>query len=93
MKGNYRVKNMNIKKNNYLNLFYDNEADVLYFSKGQPSADDISDEASDEVVIRRNPKTLEVTGFTILNFSRKSKEASKSMRLPVEVDFKHAAFI
>lgn len=84
---------MNIKKNNYLNLFYDSDADVLYFSKGQPSANDISDEASDEVIIRRNPKTLKITGFTILNFSRKSKEAPRSLKLPVEVDFKQATFI
>ncbi len=80
-------------KNNYLNLYFDKEADVLYFSKGTPSADDVSDEANDEVVIRRNPKTDEVTGFTILNFSKKSKKTKASIRLPIEVDLKQAQYL
>lgn len=82
-----------MRKNNYLNLYYDKEADVLYFSKGMPSASDISDETADEMVIRKNPHTQEVTGFTILNFSKRSKEANKSIKLPVEVDFKQTTFI
>ncbi len=82
-----------MKKSNYLNLFYDKEADVLYFSKGVPSSNDISDETESEMVIRSNPKTREVTGFTILNFSKRSKQTDKSIKLPIEVDFKQAAFI
>ncbi len=82
-----------MKKNNYLNLFYDKEADVLYFSKGIPSSSDVSNEAGDEVIIRRNFKTKEVTGFTILNFSKKSRETDKSIQLPIEVDFKQVSFI
>lgn len=82
-----------MKKSNYLNLFYDKEADVLYFSKGTPSSSDVSNEASDEVIIRRNFKTKEVTGFTILNFSKKSKATDKNIRLPIEVDFKQTSFI
>ncbi len=84
---------MSMKKNNYLNLFYDKEADVLYFSKGIPSARDISDETEDEMVIRKNPHTQEITGFTILNFSRRSKKSAKSIIFPVEVNFKQTAFI
>lgn len=82
-----------MKKSNYLNLFYDKEADVLYFSKGTPSSSDISNEVNDEVVIRQNPITKEVTGFTILNFSKKSKEADKNILLPIEVDFKQTSFM
>ena len=84
---------MSIKKNNDLNLFYDKEADMLYFSKGKPSATDDSDETEDEVVIRRNPKTKEVTGFTILNFSKRSKRSDQSFKLPLEIDFRQASFI
>lgn len=80
------------KKTNYLNMFYDNEADVFYFSKGKPSANDVSDETEDEVVIRRNPKTKEVTGFTILNFSKRSKKSSSSFKLPLEVDLRQISF-
>lgn len=82
-----------MNRNKYLNLYYDQEADVLYFSKGTPRASDVSDETFDEVVIRKNPKTKEITGFTILNFSKKSKKATDSIKLPVEVDFKHTSFI
>lgn len=82
-----------MNRNKYLNLYYDQEADVLYFSKGQPKASDVSDEAEDEVVIRKNPKTKEMTGFTILNFSKRSRRVKDSIKLPVEVDFKHSSFI
>ena len=84
---------MNMKQSSNLNLFYDKEADVLYFSKGKPSASDDSDETEDEVVIRRNPKTKEVTGFTILNFSKRSKRPDKSFKLPLEIDLRQASFI
>ena len=82
-----------MNKNKYLNLYYDQEADVLYFSKGQPQASDVSNEASDEVVIRKNPKTKEITGFTILNFSKRSKKVTDSIKLPLEVDFKQLPFV
>lgn len=81
-----------MSKNNYLNLYYDKEADVLYFSKGEPSKDDISDEIEDEVIVRKNSKTKEVTGFTILNFSKKSKKVKQSIKLPIEVDLKQVSF-
>lgn len=81
-----------MQKSKNLNLYYDKEADILYFSKGIPSQEDISDEADDEVIIRKNPKTNEVTGFTILNFSRKSKKPSKSFRLPLEVDLRSTIY-
>lgn len=82
-----------MQKSKYLNLYYDKEADVLYFSKGTPSAKDISDEVADEVVMRRNPDSREITGFTILNFSKKSKKASQSLQLPFEVNLQQSAFI
>lgn len=81
-----------MNKDTNLNLFYDTEADVLYFSKGAPSAKDVSDEASDDVVIRRDPKTKKVTGFTILNFSKRTKKAGKSIKLPLEIDLKRTSF-
>lgn len=78
-----------MKRNKALNLFYDTEADVLYFSKGKPSSKDISDETADEIVVRKNPKTREITGFTILNFSKKSKKTSQ-FKLPLEVDIRQS---
>ncbi len=80
-----------MQKNNYLNLFYDEEADVLYFSKGKPKASDESDEIADEVVIRKNPKTKEITGFTILNFSKRAKKTDQNIKLPINVDLRSVA--
>ena len=77
-----------MQKNKNLNLYYDKEADVLYFSKGNPSAEDTSDEVDDEIVIRKNAKTKEITGFTILNFSQKNKKSTKGFNLPIEVNLR-----
>ncbi len=82
-----------MQKSNNLNLYYDTEADVLYFSKGKPSAKDESDETADEVVIRTNPQTKEVTGFTILNFSKRSKKTNQNIKLPIKVDFEQVQYI
>lgn len=81
-----------MSKSNYLNLYYDKKADVLYFSKGEPSKSDLSDELEDEVIIRKNSKTNEVTGFTILNFSKKSKKVRQSIKLPIEVNLRQVSF-
>ncbi len=52
-----------------LNFYYDREADVLYFSKGDAYPEQESQEISDDMVVRLNPQTREVEGITILNFS------------------------
>ncbi|MEK7561160.1 MAG: DUF2283 domain-containing protein [Patescibacteria group bacterium] len=57
-----------------LYYYYDKEADVAYLSQGKPSLKDISQETSDDVVLRLNPKTGMVRGFTILNFSKRNTE-------------------
>lgn len=69
-----------------LNIYYDKEADVLYVSKGKPSARDETFETKDEVVVRKNPKTGEVKGFTVLHFlKRGSKEPT--ITLPFQFSF------
>lgn len=54
-----------------LSFYYDREADVLYFSKGNPYPGQESQEMGDDMVVRLNPTTREVEGITILNFSRR----------------------
>ena len=76
-----------MKSNKLLNYYYDQEADVLYMSKGEPSKSDDSDEISDGVIARYNPKTREIRGLTILNFAKKSKEKSRTVKLPFEIGF------
>ena len=65
-----------------LHYYYDAEADVMYFSKGEPSEDAISREMGDDVVARLNPQTGETIGFTILNFMKRAKEKTMSVSLP-----------
>ena len=70
------------QKKNILNVYYDKEADVLYMSQGKPSSRDETSETKEEVVVRKNPKTGEVKGFTILNFLKRSAQKSTTINLP-----------
>lgn len=72
---------------NQLNYYYDQEADVLYISKGKPSKKDISNEIGDGVVARYDEKKKEINGLTILNFAQRTKRSSKAIALPLEIAF------
>ena len=48
---------------------YDREADVLYLSVGKPQRAKTV-EMGEDFVLRLHPKTAEVVGITIVNFSR-----------------------
>ena len=65
-----------------IHYFYDKEADVFYFSEGAPRASDETIEADDNVLLRIAPRTKRVRGFTLLNASRRSRQARKSVALP-----------
>lgn len=75
---------------NQLNYFYDQEADILYISKGEPSKTDISDELEDEIVARYDAKTKQIKGLTILNFALRSKKSTRTVKLPFEINFRPA---
>jgi uncharacterized protein YuzE len=47
---------------------YDREADVAYLSFGNPR-NSITEELDEHVLVRRDPKTREITGLTITNFN------------------------
>lgn len=66
-----------------LYYFYDKQADVFYFSQGKPSARSISKEISDDVILRLDRKSGTVKGFTILNFSKRTKSKSRPIKLPI----------
>lgn len=68
-----------------LYYYYDKEADVAYLSQGKPSAKDISQETADDVVLRIDPKTKKIKGFTILNFSRRA-EKNTPVSLPINAE-------
>ncbi|MBI4086818.1 DUF2283 domain-containing protein [Candidatus Kaiserbacteria bacterium] len=73
-----------------LYYYYDKEADVAYLSQGKPSAKDIVQETNSDVVLRINPKTRAVRGFTILNFSKRTSKDTPAL-LPITALFTPAA--
>lgn len=75
-----------MKKTKNFKLEYDKEGDILYLSKGSLTKEDTSEELGDDVVIWRSKKTGEVSGFTVLNFSKRSSKKSSNINLPFEVE-------
>lgn len=65
---------------------YDQEADILYFSQGKPSAKDQSRETSDDIILRVDPRTKKVRGFTILNFAKRGSKKKIALSLPIEAE-------
>ena len=63
-----------------MNYFYDKEADVFYFSQGAPRTNDEVVEVGNDVLVRRDPKTKKVRGFTLLNASQ---QQMKKMHTPL----------
>lgn len=52
-----------------LKFFYDKEGDVLDVSIGKPRKA-LTEEISEDVFVRINPKEDKIVGFMILNFTR-----------------------
>lgn len=77
------------KIKNQIRYFFDREADVLYFTKKDPTPEDISREVGEGVVIRIDPITNEVTGFTILNFLK--RQFKTAIKLPLMAEFEMVA--
>lgn len=76
-----------MKKKSLFNVFYDKEADVLYLSLGKASSRDETSETEDEIVVRKDAKTGEIKGFTILHFLKRSLHKS-SIHLPFQIAIK-----
>lgn len=68
-------------KSDLMQIAYDQEADVLYLSIGEPRRA-ISREAGDDVLLRVDPDSGEIIGLTILNLSTRDSLAN----LPIRVD-------
>lgn len=73
------------KNKNQIRYFFDREADVLYFSQRNPSAKDISQEIDEGIIVRIDPITKKIIGFTILNFLKRQIRAP--IRLPLSAEF------
>jgi len=69
---------MKLPQNKIVNSLYDEEADVLYMSFGKPVSSEVLD-IGEDLMIRFNPKSGEITGFTILNFSSTKKDIEEQV--------------
>lgn len=61
-----------------LTFEYDEHADVLYISVGDPRPA-LSEELDDGVVVRRDPDTKKVVGLTIIDFRTTFLKEPKSL--------------
>lgn len=66
-----------------MNYFYDKEADVFYFSQGAPRVSDEVIEAGNDVLVRRDPRTKKVRGFTLINASSRTLRNKRASVLPI----------
>lgn len=72
-----------------LKFFFDKEGDILDIAVGKPKKA-ISREIGNDVVVRLDPKTMEIVGFTILNFEKRFENKDKSETLPITAVFEKA---
>ena len=70
-----------------LNFSYDKEGDILDIAIGKPQKA-ISEEISEDVFVRLEPKTQRVVGFMILNFEKRFGRTRKIETLPIIGDFR-----
>ncbi len=69
-----------------IKIFYDREADVLYVTRGKPEYTDYV-EHSDDVILRLEPETKQLVGFTIIDFSQHFAKQEPDIALPFGIDF------
>lgn len=62
-----------------MRFWFDKDGDILDVSFGEPRKA-VSKETEDDIVIRVDPETKEVVGFTVLNFSKR-----KEFKIPNEL--------
>ncbi|KKQ18320.1 MAG: hypothetical protein US31_C0006G0051 [Berkelbacteria bacterium GW2011_GWA1_36_9] len=72
-----------------LNFTYDKEGDILDVSLGRPEQA-ISEEISEDIFVRMDPKSKKIIGFMILNFEKRFNRTRKTEMLPIIGNFKLA---
>ncbi|MDE0043380.1 MAG: DUF2283 domain-containing protein [Candidatus Poribacteria bacterium] len=75
-----------IRSNDGMKIFYDQEADVLYVTRGKPEYTDYV-EHSDDVILRLDPESKRLVGFTIIDFSQHFAKQESDIALPFGIDF------
>jgi len=79
------------QKTDRLTVSYDKDADVLYVTKGK-SQKTIGEMLDDGIIVRRDPKTKEIVGFTILDSVMKDNPTItriRKARMKISARFGH----
>ena len=72
-----------------LTFQYDREGDILYINKRPPYPEQESEELTDEVIARLNPKTKEIENVEVLFFSTRLLR-SNMFEVPITADLRLA---
>lgn len=75
-----------MKRTKNFKLEYDKEGDILYLTRGKLTKQDSSEELGDDVILWKNKINQEVSGFTVLNFSKRASQKSTKVNLPFEFE-------
>ncbi len=67
----------------HVRILYDQEADVLYFSTGKSEFTDYV-EVNDDFILRVDPTTKKVVGFTIIDFAAHFAKQQPSLAVPLK---------
>jgi len=65
-------------------FFYDKESDVMDISLGKPKVA-VSEEVDDDIVVRIDPQSREIVGFTIINFVNVFLKRFATKEKPIEL--------
>src|SRR6266496_1997470 len=69
-----------------LGASYDEQADILYLWRGEESQEAVTLNSEEGYLVRLNPESYEIVGFTIFDFCRRWQEDDhKTTRLTVTI--------
>jgi len=69
-----------------LKFFFDKASDTLDITIGNPQTA-ISQELENDVVVRVDPQTHKIVGFTILNFEKRFTHLATAEKVPIDAAF------
>lgn len=75
-----------MRKTKNFKLNYDKEGDILYLTRGGLTKLDTSEELGDDVIIWKNKINQEISGFTVLNFSKRASKKQTRIDFPFEME-------
>lgn len=79
-----------MKECNTYNIYYDEEADFLEITFGEPPKESYAEEIEPGIFIRRNEKTNKIMGIGILSFKKRAQVLKTileriNLQLPLEI--------